>query len=69
MSDYGDACATMRTVVRDALVKSSNVSGVVHGPRAEAIVEAMIGNLHDRSIAWALREIIDRPTPRALKRP
>lgn len=60
MSDYGDACATVRTAIRDALAKTSHITGLRHGDKAEAIVEAIIAEIHDPTIAWAFQAILAR---------
>lgn len=59
-SDYGDACATMRSEIRMAIADTSHITGMRAGDASEALVESMFAKLHDKSIAWALREIIDR---------
>lgn len=51
----------MRARIREALTRTESMSALPWKAKSEAIVEFMIAALHDRSIAWALREIIDRP--------
>jgi hypothetical protein len=56
--DYGDACGATRTAIREVLAHSGFITP---HPQAEALVEKLLWKLHDESLAWALREIIDRP--------
>lgn len=55
--DYGDACGAMREAIRYALRHHSYIPGE---PHTEALVETLLGMVHDAEIEWAFREIIDR---------
>lgn len=60
-ASYGDACGAMREALRNALRDHSYVPGE---PHTEALVERLFAMLHDTSLEWALRKIIDRPETR-----
>lgn len=45
-------------MIRNALADTSIVTGLRAGPESEAIVEAMLGQLHARPTLWALKTIV-----------
>lgn len=60
-TDYGDACATMRSEIRMAIAETAHITRLAHGPASEALVEAVFAKLAgDGACKWAIREIIDR---------
>jgi hypothetical protein len=58
MSDYGAACATIRTEVRSELARTCHLTGLRAGSQSEAIVESMVAMLHQPAIRWAVKAII-----------
>lgn len=56
--DYGDACHTLRFTVRDCLAKTAHITGLRAGDKSEAVVEAIVGALHDRATLWMLDAIV-----------